>query len=63
VEIAPTDAVQALKQAALLMFPSGQQGQGFESAAAGIMSAQCIPEVANAGAPLIADTIGADISS
>src|SRR5690348_15481052 len=43
---AATDAVQALRQAAMFKAPSGQQGQGFGSSARGIESAHGISAAA-----------------
>jgi hypothetical protein len=63
VEIAPTVAVQELKQAATVLTPSGQQGQGLESSAAGIELAQGISDVAAAWAAAIAVAAGANESA
>jgi hypothetical protein len=59
-EIAPTDALQALRQAATPSTPSGQHGQGSDSGAGGIMSAQGIPEDEEPVAAAIAEAMGAD---
>lgn len=56
-------AVQALKQPAMLVVPSGQQGQGFESSGFAIDSAQGILAVLVPSADAIAVTAGADSKS
>lgn len=53
-EAAPTVAVQALKQAAKLLVPSGQHGQGLGSSAIGIVLAQGISVLEAAAASGIA---------
>ena len=45
-ETAPTEAMQALRQAATPLVSSGQQGHGSDESS-GIMSAQCGPDVAD----------------
>ena len=56
-------AVQALKQPAMLVVPSGQHGQGFESSGAGIESAQGMSAALVPTADAIAVAIGADSNS
>lgn len=62
-EMAPTLAVQELKHAATVFVPSGQQGQGVGSSAAGIESAHGISELAVALAAAIAIAAGANDSA
>ena len=56
-------AVQALKQPAMLVVPSGQHGHGFESSAFGIESAHGISAALPPGESDMAVTTGADSSS
>ncbi len=61
VEIAPIEAAHALRQAAVLSTPSGQQGHGSPSDVAGMKSSQGMLDVpAPPGALVIAATTGAD---
>jgi hypothetical protein len=57
------EATQALRQAAMLDVPSGQQGQGFESSDCGIESAHGISAAPTLAALPMADAIGADSST
>lgn len=62
VEMAPTEAVQQLRQAAAPDWLSGQQWQDVESSGMGIESAHGIPEVGSLPAE-IAATTGVDRST
>jgi hypothetical protein len=62
--IAPTIAMQAVRQPAGFSTPSGQHGQESPSAIAGMESAQSIPaELVAAESDVTAETTGADSKS
>jgi hypothetical protein len=63
VESAAADPVQALKHAATPVVPSGQHGQGLESSACGMESAQGISLAGDVSVPARAVATGADSST